>query len=108
MIKLNHVNENQFYVSSESRFITYDLRTFQPLDEVEEFKGCIDIFNDSENYLVLTGELGLYNYKANKPVLVNNFEGLSDLTHLNCNIQGFTNPDAIILGNSSGDLYYSN
>jgi hypothetical protein len=102
LVKLNHTNENQFYISSDDKFLIYDLRTFQQLDNIDEFKGCIDIFNDSQIFLVNNGVLRLY--KQTK--LINDF-GLSELTHLNCNIQGYNNPDSIIAGNSNGDLYYS-
>jgi hypothetical protein len=109
LVKLNHVNENQFYVVSENKFSIYDLRTYQSFEQVEEFKNCSEVFNDSESYLLMQdGHLNLYSYTTNTPTLLKDFDGISNLKHLNCNLQNYNNPDIIILGNNNGDLFYSN
>jgi hypothetical protein len=111
LVKFNPFDEFEVYISSKDSFKIYDTRMFQEICEIQQFKNCLDIYNDnSNNYLISKRDsINFFNYDAmtKKFNEIKNWE-LNDISCLSINNSSFKNPDIITIGCDNGDLYYSN
>ena len=110
-VKFNQFNEFEYYISAKESFKIYDIRTFQEVYEIPQFKNCLDIFNDNcNNYLISKRDsVNYFTYEVNQKKFseIKNWE-LNDISCLSINNHSFKNPDIITIGCDNGDLYYSN
>lgn len=110
-VKFNHFNEYEYYVSAKESFKIYDIRNFQEICEVSQFRNCLDIYNDnSNNYLISKRDsVNYFSYDVNQKKFneIKNWD-LNDISCLSINNYSFKNPDIITIGCDNGDLYYSN
>jgi WD40 repeat protein len=108
-VKFNPMNESQYFIGSEESFKVYDLRTNLEINNVEEFKNSIDFFNDSKKSLVVREEgLEVYTFSLHETLKEKEWLDFGAVTHFNINSINYSNPDIMILGNESGDVYLSN
>ena len=104
-LKFNPMNDFQYFIGSEESFKIYDIRTHLEIETIEEFKNSINIFNDSNNYMLIREDgLNLYNYSSHKIEKVKEWINFSLVTHFN---MSYINPDVLLVGNEGGDVYYS-
>jgi hypothetical protein len=102
-VKFNPVDSNQYFVCWENNFKIYDIRTHNEIESRQEFGNSFDILNDSSQYLLAySNGLKLYGKE-----LIKEWNQFDDLIHFNMNTVDFTDPDLIVIGNNSGDLYYA-
>lgn len=108
-VKFNPMNENQYFISTDSSFKIYDVRTNIEMEAVSEFSNSIDIFNDSNTFLtVKQNNLSLYNFYSANLDKLNEWNSFGLISHFNLNSLNFANPELLIVGNTNGDLFYSN
>jgi hypothetical protein len=102
-VKFNPVNSNEYFVCWENDFKIYDIRTYNEIQSRPEFRNSIDIFNDSSQYLLAySNKVNLY-----EKDLVREWNQFNDISHINMNPINHTDPEIIIIGTNSGDLYYA-
>jgi hypothetical protein len=78
------------------------------VESINELINCIEIFVDCSQYLsVKEKELTLFKYN-NKMEKIKDWTSFNLISHLNMNSINLENPEIIILGNSNGDLFYTN
>jgi len=110
-VKFNQFNEYEYYVSGKDSFRIYDIRTFQEICEISQFRNSLDIYNDNcHNYLISKRDsVNYFSYDVNQQKFneIKNWE-LNDISCLSINNHSFRNPDIITIGCDKGDLYYSN
>lgn len=106
LVKFNELNDFQYFVSGDNSFKVFDIRSHIEIDSIEEFKGALEIFNDSSNFLIAKKEaLFLYNNDLEKLKEWNEF---GNITSLNLKSANYLKPDVIVVGNSNGDVFVSN
>jgi hypothetical protein len=101
-VKFNQLDNNQYYVCWDDNFKIYDIRTHKEIESRPEFSNSIDIFNDSCQYLLAFSD----SLKLFEKELIRDWQ-FEDLSHINMNILNYSNPELLLIGTNSGDLYYA-
>jgi WD40 repeat protein len=108
-VKFNPLNESQYFIGSEESFKIFDIRTNLEINTIDEFKNSIEIFNDSSKCLLVREEgLELYSYSGKEVQKEKEWVDFGMVTHLNMNTVNYSNPEVLVIGNETGDVYLSN
>lgn len=108
ILKFNPINHYQYFVGDEESLKIFDLRNNLEIDSFPEFACAIDVFNDTKKFLVAKSEgLSLSSLSSLNLEKIKEWYEFGSVSHVNMNILNLNNPDAILVGNESGDLFHS-
>jgi len=108
ILKFNPIYPNQYFIGHENSLKIYDIRNNLEIDSIEEFGNALDVFNESNKFLIVKEEgLELYNYYNLKIEKEKEWKDFGCVSHVNLNTINLNNPDIILVGNESGDLFHS-
>lgn len=102
LIKFNPLNPYQYFISSSKSFKVFDIRNYNQIEEIEELKGSVNVYNDTTSFLKLAeDEVSCYRNEKGKIELLKNYSitGISSFC---------LNEDKnLFLGLNNGDFYAS-
>ncbi len=109
LVKINPLNHYQYFISTKDTFKIYDFRNNLEVDSISELSDSFEVFNDSKQYLSIKGD-SMELYKINTGVLGKHrdWKEFGEITHANINTTNYMSLDCIVLGNDTGDIFYSN
>ena len=101
------MNENQYFVGSDTSFRIFDLRNHLEIDKVDSFANSIEMFNDYNNFITFFEQeatVTSFLYGKTKILTSYNFQGLIS----SLSISDYRkDKNVIAVGCNNGEMLYS-